>query len=181
MSERSRAPRVAVDIAVAFQFLTRLPMPNVPFAPDGLARSVKFFPLVGLVIGLGAALLQKIVTPHLGRPGSAIVVLVYLVLITGCFHEDGLADVADSMGGWNPEQRLLIPRPAVGRLTTRPLHRLCRLRTCTVPLVDPAAQLLLAACAHGRRPGGTGGPPHHPRVADRRVAVYLRYRDCVVA
>ena len=110
MNERSRAPRVAVDIAVAFQFLTRLPLPNVPFAPDGLARSVKFFPLVGLVIGLGAALLQKIITPHLGRPGSAIVVLFYLVLITGCFHEDGLADVADSMGGWNPEQRLLILR-----------------------------------------------------------------------
>jgi adenosylcobinamide-GDP ribazoletransferase len=35
-------------------------------------------------------------------------VLVYLVLITGCLHEDGLADVADSMGGWSREQRLAI-------------------------------------------------------------------------
>ncbi len=34
--------------------------------------------------------------------------LLYLVLITGCLHEDGLADVADSLGGWNPEQRLAI-------------------------------------------------------------------------
>jgi adenosylcobinamide-GDP ribazoletransferase len=36
--------------------------------------------------------------------------LLYLVLITGCLHEDGLADVADSLGGWNPEQRLAILR-----------------------------------------------------------------------
>jgi adenosylcobinamide-GDP ribazoletransferase len=105
-----RAPRFAVDIAVAFQFLTRLPVPPVTFASDGLARSVKFFPLVGLVIGSGAALLEKLLAPHLARPASAVVVLLYLVLITGCLHEDGLTDVADSLGGWNPEQRLAILR-----------------------------------------------------------------------
>jgi adenosylcobinamide-GDP ribazoletransferase len=97
-----RAPRFAVDIAVAFQLVT--------FAPDGLARSVKFFPLVGLVIGSGAALLEKLLAPHLGRPASAVAVLLYLVLITGCLHEDGLTDAADSLGGWNPEQRLAILR-----------------------------------------------------------------------
>jgi adenosylcobinamide-GDP ribazoletransferase len=105
-----RAPRFAVDIVVAFQFLTRLPVPSVPFAPDGLARSVKFFPLVGLAIGSGAAGLEKLLAPHLGRPASALIVLLYLVLITGCLHEDGLADVADSLGGRNPEQRLAILR-----------------------------------------------------------------------
>jgi adenosylcobinamide-GDP ribazoletransferase len=105
-----RPPRFAVDIAVAFQFLTRLPVPRVTFAPDGLARSVKFFPLVGLVIGSGAALLEKVLAPHLGRPASAVAVLLYLVVITGCLHEDGLTDVADSLGGWNPEQRLTILR-----------------------------------------------------------------------
>ncbi len=103
-----RTPRWIVDLAVAFQFLTRLPLPQVEFAPDGLARSVKFFPLVGLVIGAGAALLQRMLTVHLGRPMSAIAVLAYLVLITGCLHEDGLADVADSFGGWSVEQRLAI-------------------------------------------------------------------------
>jgi adenosylcobinamide-GDP ribazoletransferase len=39
-----------------------------------------------------------------------VVVLLFLVLITGCLHEDGLADVADSMGGWTVEQRLTILR-----------------------------------------------------------------------
>src|SRR5271156_1530995 len=103
-----RAPQFAVDLAVAFQILTRLPVPEVGFAPDGLARAVKYFPLVGLVIGLGAGLIEKMLAPHLGRPVSALAVLVYLVLITGCLHEDGLADVSDSMGGWSREQRLAI-------------------------------------------------------------------------
>jgi adenosylcobinamide-GDP ribazoletransferase len=103
-----RAPRFAVDIAVAFQFLTRLPVPPMAFAPDGLARAVKFFPLVGLVIGSGAALVGKVLAPHLGRPVAAVAVLLCLVLITGCLHEDGLADLADSLGGWTQEQRLAI-------------------------------------------------------------------------
>jgi adenosylcobinamide-GDP ribazoletransferase len=103
-----RAPRFAVDVVVAFQFLTRLPLPRVDFAPDGLARAVTFCPLVGLVIGGGAALFEKVLTPHLGRPACAVAILLYLVLITGCLHEDGLADVADSLGGWNLEQRLAI-------------------------------------------------------------------------
>jgi adenosylcobinamide-GDP ribazoletransferase len=110
MSLRSLPRQLAVDMVVAFQFLTRLPVPRVDFAPDGLARAVKFFPVVGLVIGAGGALLQRLLGPHLGRPASALAVLMYLVLITGCLHEDGLADVADSLGGWNPEQRLKILR-----------------------------------------------------------------------
>jgi adenosylcobinamide-GDP ribazoletransferase len=103
-----RAPRFAVDIAVAFQFLTRLPVPPVVFAADGLARAVKFFPLVGLAIGSGAALVGKVLVLHLGRPVTALAVLLYLVLITGCLHEDALADLADSLGGWTQEQRLAI-------------------------------------------------------------------------
>jgi adenosylcobinamide-GDP ribazoletransferase len=105
-----KRPRFAVDLAVAFQFLTRLPVPQVEFAADGLARSVKFFPLVGLVIGAGAAGLQKALSPHLGGQVTAVLVLAYLVLITGGLHEDGFADIADSLGGWNVEQRLNILR-----------------------------------------------------------------------
>ncbi len=108
MSLRSLPRQFAADMAVAFQFLTRLPVPQVEFAPGGLARTVKFFPVAGLVVGGGGALLQRALTPHLGRPASGLAVLLYLVLITGCLHEDGLADAADSLGGWNQEQRLAI-------------------------------------------------------------------------
>jgi adenosylcobinamide-GDP ribazoletransferase len=56
-------------------------------------------------------LLQRLLIPHLERPLVALAVLTYLVLITGCLHEDGLADTADGFGGgWNKEQILMILR-----------------------------------------------------------------------
>jgi adenosylcobinamide-GDP ribazoletransferase len=99
------------ELATAFQFLTRLPMPSVTFEEDSLSRSVKFFPLVGLAVGSGAALLQSVLIVHLARPLTAFVVLTYLVLITGCLHEDGLADTADGFGGgWTKDRVLSILR-----------------------------------------------------------------------
>jgi adenosylcobinamide-GDP ribazoletransferase len=96
-------------MATAFQFLTRIPMPSLPFEADSLSRAVKFFPLVGLAVGTGAVLLQRVLLPHLSRPLVALILLVYLVLITGCFHEDGLADTTDAIGGgWDRHQILLI-------------------------------------------------------------------------
>jgi adenosylcobinamide-GDP ribazoletransferase len=69
------------------------------------------FPLVGLVVGLGASALQHILAPHLNRALVALFILTFLVLITGGLHEDGLADTADAFGGgWNREQVLTILR-----------------------------------------------------------------------
>jgi adenosylcobinamide-GDP ribazoletransferase len=103
--------RLGMDVVVAFQFLTRIPMPSIAFETDSLSRATKFFPLVGLVIGGGAVLLQKLLIPHLSRLFVALVVLVYFVLITGCLHEDGLADTADGFGGgWTKDQVLTILR-----------------------------------------------------------------------
>lgn len=99
------------DILVAFQFLTRIPMPSPAFHSDALSRSAKFFPVVGLVIGLGASLLFHLLAPHLSRPITALLILTYLVVITGGLHEDGLADSADGFGGgWKREQVLAIMR-----------------------------------------------------------------------
>jgi adenosylcobinamide-GDP ribazoletransferase len=101
--------RLGVEIVVAFQFLTRIPMPPIAFETDSLSRAAKFFPLVGLVIGGGAVLLQKLLLPHLSRLLVALFILVYFVLITGCLHEDGLADTADGFGGgWTKDQILTI-------------------------------------------------------------------------
>jgi adenosylcobinamide-GDP ribazoletransferase len=99
------------DFLVAIQFLTRLPVPRVRFDPDSLARAAKFFPVVGLIIGLGASVLQRIAAPHLSHPLVALLVLTFLILITSGLHEDGLADTADGFGGgWNREQVLTILR-----------------------------------------------------------------------
>lgn len=101
--------RLPVEAVVAFQFLTRIPMPSTAFEADSLSRAIKFFPLVGFVVGSGAVLLHNLLMSHLSRPLVAVIVLTYLVLITGCFHEDGLADTADGFGGgWTKDQILLI-------------------------------------------------------------------------
>lgn len=99
------------DLLVAFQFLTRLPLPKIDFRPDSLSRSVKFFPIVGLAVGLGGSWLQRLFATHLSRQLSALLVLVFFVLVTGALHEDGLADTADGLGGgWSVEQMLAIMR-----------------------------------------------------------------------
>ena len=86
-----------LNLLAAVQFLTRIPVPLIPYAEDTLARSVKFFPLVGLLIGALAALLNLLIAPHLPRLITAVILVIFLVTITGCFHEDGLADAADGM------------------------------------------------------------------------------------
>ena len=94
---------------VAFQFLTRIPMPSTAFEADSLSRAAKFFPLVGLVVGSGAVLLQKTLISHLSSSaGCAWLCLSILVLITGCLHEDGLADTADGFGGGRTKDQILL-------------------------------------------------------------------------
>jgi adenosylcobinamide-GDP ribazoletransferase len=99
--------RLGNEIIVAFQFLTRIPMPSIAFETDALSRATKFFPLVGLVVGSGAVLLQRLLMFHMNRPLVALIVLIYLVLITGCLHEDGLADTADGFGGGRIKDQIL--------------------------------------------------------------------------
>jgi adenosylcobinamide-GDP ribazoletransferase len=103
-----RIRRWGEEILTAFQFLTRIPLPSPRYETDSLARSIKFFPVVGLVVGSGAALLHRLLIPHLSRPIVALVLIVYLVLITGCLHEDGLADTADGFGGGRNKEQILI-------------------------------------------------------------------------
>jgi adenosylcobinamide-GDP ribazoletransferase len=83
-------------------------MPSRPYEADSLARSVKFFPLVGLVVGGGAALLHLLLAPHFSRLIAAFVVLLYLVFVTGGLHEDGLADAADGFGGGTSREKTLL-------------------------------------------------------------------------
>ena len=111
MSVIAYGRRAWSEFLSAVQFLTRIPVPSQPYEADSLSRSVKFFPLVGVFVGGGAAVLHLLFALHLPRAIVALLVLLYLVLVTGCLHEDGLADAADGFGGGrNREQILLILR-----------------------------------------------------------------------
>ena len=91
----------------AAQFLTRVPIHTSRAA--GRAAIVPWFPVVGALIGLavaGVAVgLDALIAPF---PAAAAAVMVG-VIITGAFHEDGLADSSDAIaGGTTPERRFEI-------------------------------------------------------------------------
>jgi adenosylcobinamide-GDP ribazoletransferase len=101
--------RILQDLATAFQFLTRLPLGRVPYDENALSRSAKFFPLVGLFIGILGSVAYLWFIRHLPPAVAALLTVALLILATGGLHEDGLADVADAFGGgWNREQILSI-------------------------------------------------------------------------
>lgn len=108
MSAWKFAKGVASDFLAAVQFLTRIPLPRLPYDPGSLSRSVKFFPVVGLIVGSAAALLHLLIAPHLPRLVTALLVIVFLAAITGCLHEDGLADTADGFGGGTSREQILV-------------------------------------------------------------------------
>jgi adenosylcobinamide-GDP ribazoletransferase len=96
----------------AVAFLTRLPVPNsMQGGPDALSSSVVFFPLVGLLVSAGATILNRVFSRFVAHDVVIIIVLVFLVAITGGLHEDALADAADGFGGgWGKDQILNIMR-----------------------------------------------------------------------
>jgi adenosylcobinamide-GDP ribazoletransferase len=108
MSVAMSLRRSGGEMLSAIQFLTRVPTPPLAYQPDALSRAVKFFPVVGALIGGAAALLHALVVKHLGRLPAALVVVIFLVLLTGGLHEDGLADTADGFGGGHSREKILL-------------------------------------------------------------------------
>jgi adenosylcobinamide-GDP ribazoletransferase len=108
MSLATALRRSGGEILSAVQFLTRIPLPSLAYEADSLSRAVKFFPFIGALIGGAAALLHRLIVPHLGRLPAAFVVLVFVLLLTGCLHEDGLADTADGFGGGHSREQILL-------------------------------------------------------------------------
>ena len=92
----------------ALQFFTRLPIPRwVGFDAAWLQHATRYFPAVGLLVGLVTALVYGVA--GLLWPGLLAVMLstVAGIYLTGAFHEDGFADVCDGFGGGMQPQRIL--------------------------------------------------------------------------
>jgi adenosylcobinamide-GDP ribazoletransferase len=98
---------IANSFLVATQFLTRLPVAPRRFSAERLAASTVFFPLVGLLVGAGGVLLHLILSPYVSPSVVAVVILMYLVAVTGGLHEDALGDAADGFGGGREREQVL--------------------------------------------------------------------------
>lgn len=94
-------------IRAAFVFLTRLPLGGFPYQDADWRWASAFFPAVGLALGLVAAGVHALLVPY-GAVFAATSAVAVIILVTGAFHEDGLADSADALGGGlEPRERVL--------------------------------------------------------------------------
>ena len=92
----------------AVQFFTRIPVPAwVGHSAQQLEQAARYFPLVGICVGvlsaatlwLGAQVLPLTLAVGLSMAAS--------IIVTGAFHEDGLSDFADGMGGGHSKEKTL--------------------------------------------------------------------------
>jgi adenosylcobinamide-GDP ribazoletransferase len=142
-------------IAVAVQFLTRLPVPMLAhFQPVWLDRSVAYFPLVGLLVGAISAGVYLAASTVWLQPISVILALAAGIAATGAFHEDGLADTADGLGGGlTVLQRLEIMKDSrIGTYGSVVLSAALALKATSLGAMSPrdGAIALMVAHAGGR-------------------------------
>jgi len=97
--------KVFTDFRSAILFITILPAgKNVAYSPMGM---IKYFPVVGLILG-GLLLLFDGVISYLWPPAVvALLDVIFLVVVTGAFHLDGLGDTADGIFSHRSRQRAL--------------------------------------------------------------------------
>lgn len=95
---------------LALGFFSRIPMPhNLPYSPEKLNRSSRYYTAVGWLLGALVASCYLLTSYMFSDTISIWVTMVFSLLLTGVFHEDGLADTADGFGGaFAREKKLLI-------------------------------------------------------------------------
>ena len=96
-------------LALLFKFMTRLPVPGGnSFDSKALGKGMKWFPIVGLVIGIINLVVALILQMFIPSPILTGIILVTLdVIITGGLHLDGLADTFDGIFSYRSKQKML--------------------------------------------------------------------------
>ena len=95
---------------IAVGFLTRIPIPKkTDFSEQKLNHASRYFPAVGWLVGIFTAGLFSTFEIAFSKTIAVIFSLLFAILLTGAFHEDGLIDTADGLGGgWSKDQKLEI-------------------------------------------------------------------------
>ncbi|MBV6657359.1 MAG: adenosylcobinamide-GDP ribazoletransferase [Devosiaceae bacterium] len=144
------------DFWRGLRFSTRLPLPEHPreaadpiVSADGFAR---VFPLVGVLVGaLGALALLTLSALGAHPLLAATLTVTVLIIMTGALHEDGLADLADGIGGGRTRERKLeiMRDPTIGSYGTLALILGVGIRvSCLAALLETSPTVAAAAlCA----------------------------------
>ena len=96
----------------AIRFLTLIPLPFMPPTTGDdyektIARSMAWFPAVGLLIGAIGCVVALVAGALWNDLARAVAVVVVIGLITSGLHLDGLSDTFDAMMSWRPRERKL--------------------------------------------------------------------------
>lgn len=134
----------------AIALLTRIPVAAQVRDSTELARAVPWFPVVGAGIGVLIALLYALCSTILPPFLAATLAVTTGVLVTGAFHEDGLADVADAFaGGFTRERRFeILNDPRLGTFGVLALISSMLVRVGAISALDRRSALALIPAAH---------------------------------
>ena len=138
-------------LCVALQYFTRIPVPMLhTFDPAWLSASVRYFPVAGLVVGTIGALVLWIGPQAWSMPVAALLAMAAMVATTGAFHEDGLADTFDALGGHVGRDRALaIMRDSrIGTYGAAALTLALLLRWQAVAGLPLSVSLVALPCVH---------------------------------
>ena len=95
---------------IAMGFFTRIPMPTwIEVDNVSLNKANRYFALVGVLVGIISAIVYALSIQILPISISILFAMFSSIIVTGAFHEDGLADTADGFGGgWTIADKLRI-------------------------------------------------------------------------
>lgn len=97
-----------MEFLLALQFLTMIPVTvRGKVESYNLARAMAWFPLVGLIIGLLSVVLYSLSALVFPDSVCNLLVIGFLVVITGNMHGDGLMDTVDGIFSGRPKERIL--------------------------------------------------------------------------
>lgn len=155
MAERRGLAGEALLVPVALQYFTRLPWPApIAFSQERLDRSIRYLPLVGIVIGAGAGAGYALAALLWPPPVAAALAIALAAALTGGLHEDGLGDFCDGflVARGRAETLAIMRDPRLGSHGVLGLVLVLLLRFAALSALDPAQALpgLIAAHAFSR-------------------------------
>lgn len=100
--------RELIAFLAAVRFFTRIPVSDrIPHTAGSLNHSARYFPAVGLLVGTVSAIAFSIAALALPTQVAILIAMVSSIYLTGAFHEDGLSDMTDGLGGGWDKMRIL--------------------------------------------------------------------------
>lgn len=138
------------DLRAATTFLTRLRVGGDVGSSEDIARGVPWFPVVGAVVGVLVAGVYVAAGEVLPSLVASAVAVGAGVVVTGAFHEDGLADTADAFGGARGREETLriLKDPRLGTFGVAALGLDILIRIGAVAALEGTDALLIVPAAH---------------------------------